>query len=159
MRTRVFPYSFHRGFTLLEIIIVIGILGILLSVVMPSFMNFRRNSLLNVETMELMTLINRARILAVSSKNDQQFGVHLQADKAVLFQGGTYNAGDVTNETHTFATGITLSTIVINPGVSEIIFDKVTGATANNATTTLLVTGTTASTTVLVYPTGIVTLY
>ena len=146
------------GFTLLEIVIVVSLLALLLNIALPSFTSFRRNSLLNTETMELITLVNRARILSVSSKNDQQFGVHLETSKAVLFQGGTYDAAATTNETRIFGEGITLSSITVNPSGSDIIFDKVTGSTVNNATTTFLVTGTTASTTIIVYPTGIATI-
>lgn len=147
-----------RGFTALEILIVIAIIGILTATIMPSFMNFRRNSMLNTDTMNLITLINRARLLSVSSKDDEQYGIHLEPSKAVLFKGVTYSAGAPTNETHEFSTGLTLSSFAINGGGSEVLFDKVTGATTQNATTTLLVTGTTSSTTVLILQTGVATI-
>lgn len=152
--------KFVRGFTALEILIVIAILGILMSVILPSFMNFRRSSLLNTDTMNLITLINRARLLSVSSKDDDKYGIHLEASKAVLFKGGSYDVASSTNEVHIFSTGLTLSNIEISGGGSEVLFEKVTGATTNgvNATTTLLVTGTTSSTTVLILPTGVATI-
>ncbi len=148
-----------RGFTALEVMIVIAILAILLATILPSFMNFRRSSLLNTDTMNLVTLINRARLLSVSSKDDDRYGIHLESSKAVLFRGDTYSDSEPTNETHTFSTGLTLSSIAINGGGAEVLFKKITGATTQNATTTLLVTGTTSSTTVLILPTGIATIY
>ena len=148
-----------RGFTALELLIVIAIMAILLAVIIPSFLNFRRSSLLNTETQELVTVINRARLLSVSSKNDERFGIHFEAGGVTLFQGATYTVGAGTNEVHTFNPAVTLSSIAINGGGSELLFEKVTGATSQNATTTLLVTGTTASTTVLVLQTGVVTIY
>lgn len=151
-------HSTRRGFTALELIIVIAILAILLATILPSFTNFRRNSMLNTDTMNLVTLINRARLLSVSSKDDEQYGIHLESSKAVLFKGATYSASEPTNETHIFSTGLALSSIAINGGGSEVLFEKVTGATTQNATTTLLVTGTTSSTTVLILPTGIATI-
>lgn len=155
------PHSTSRGFTALEILIVIAILAILLATILPSFTNFRRSSLLNTDTMNLVTLINRARLLSVSSKDDERYGIHLESGKAVLFKGDIYSASEPTNETHVFGTGLTLSSIAISGGGSEVLFEKVTGATTNgkNATTTLLVTGTTSSTTVLIFPTGIATIY
>lgn len=147
------------GFTLIEILITVMIIGLLTATIIPSLLNFRRNSLLNTETQQVVTLINRARILAVSSKNDAQFGVHLETGKVVLFQGATYTAGLSTNEEHIIATGLTLSSISINGGGSEILFEKVTGSTTKNATTTLLVSGTTSSSTILILNSGIVTLY
>lgn len=147
-----------RGFSALELVIVIAILAALLASIVPSFMNFRRSSILNTETQELVTVINRARLLSVSSKNDQQFGVHFEAGRVVLFQGATYSAGATTNEAHMFNSMLTLSPITINGGGAELLFEKVTGATSQNATTTLLVVGTTASTTVVVRPTGVATI-
>ncbi len=151
-------HSTRAGFTALEILIVIAILGVLLVTIVPSFLSFRQKSILNTETMELITTISRARILSVSSKNDQQFGVHLEAGKVVLFQGITYVAGASTNEEHIFDPALTLTGIVVNGGGSEVVFKKVTGATTQNATTTLLVTGTTASSTVVIRLSGVATI-
>lgn len=148
-----------RGFSLLELLIVLAILAILVAVIATPFMNFRRNSFLNTDTMNLITLINRARLLSISSKNDSQYGIHLESGQAVLFQGATYTPGAPTNEVHAFTSPLALSSIQINGGGSEILFEKVTGATSQNATTTLLVTGTTASTTVVIRKTGIATIY
>lgn len=149
---------FRSGFTITELLIVVAILGVLMSITIPSFTDFRRSSLLNTDTMGLVTLINKARVLSISAKNDDQYGVHLEGGKAVLFQGGTYSAGAITNEEQVFSAGLALSSIMVNGGGSEILFEKVTGATSQNATTTLLIIGTTASTTILVYPTGIATI-
>lgn len=148
-----------KGFTALELLISISILGVLLAAILPSFLSFRQRSILNTETQELITTINRARLLSVSSKNDQQFGVHFESGKVVLFQGTTYTNGVATNEEHLFDSALSLSSIVVNGGGAEVLFEKVTGATSQNATTTLLVSGTTASTTVLVRPSGVATIY
>lgn len=146
-----------RGFTMFELVISFAILSILLAVILPPLIDFRRASLLNTDTQSLVTLTNRARVLSIASKDDSQYGVHLEAGKIVLFKGITYSVNDPTNETHTFGSGLTLSNIAINGGGSEVVFEKITGATTQNATTTLLVTDTTASSTVVVGKTGIVT--
>lgn len=148
-----------RGYTVLELLIVIAILVLLLATIIPSFLDFRRSSILNTETQELITMVNRARLLSVSSKNDEQFGVHFQTSKIVLFQGATYSAGASTNEEHLFNSMLMLSNITVNGGGSDVLFEKVTGATSQNATTTLLVTDTTASTTVVILPTGVATIF
>lgn len=148
----------QKGFTALELLIVIAIMGVILATILPSFTNFRRSSLLNTESQELISIINRARILSISSKYDNQFGVHFESGKVVLFQGDTYSPGATTNEEHVFNTALTLSPIVINGGGSDLLFEKITGATSQNATITLLVIGTTSSTTVLVLQTGIITI-
>ena len=147
----------NRGFTFLELTISIGILAVLLVVIIPSFMDFRRNSILNTETQEVLTLVNKARLSAMSSIEDEQYGIHLEAGKLVLFQGDTYIAGAGKNEEHILNTALTLSSVVVNGGGSEVVFQKVTGATNQNATTTLLVVGGTASTTIVILPSGVAT--
>ncbi len=148
---------YRRGFTIIELVIALALIGALIVVILPSFISFRRSSALNTEAEDLVTVINRARLLSVSSKNDQQFGVHFDTDRAVLYQGPTYTSTDPTNEIHVLNSLVTLSGTTINGGGSEVLFQKVTGATSQNATTTLVVTGTTASTTILILPTGVVT--
>ncbi len=152
------PNSVQKGLTLIELVVVVAIVAVLSASLIPSLLNFRRTSILNTETQELVTVINRARMLAVSSKNDQQFGVHFETGKVTLFQGATYTAGATTNEVRNFNSAVTGAT-TINGGGSDVLFAKVTGATNQNATTTLLVTGTTASTTVVVRQSGVVTIY
>ena len=147
----------NRGLTLLELTISLGILAILSVLIIPSFMDFRRNSILNTETQNVITLVNKARLYSMSSMEDAQYGIHFEAGKAVLFQGDTYVAGAGTNEELVLPTALTLSPIVVNGGGAEVVFQKVTGATNQNATTTLLVAGSIASTTIVVFPSGIVT--
>lgn len=147
-----------RGVTFLEITIAVGILGILLAVIMPSFLSFRRNSILNTETQEIVTIINKARLSAMSSKGDIKYGVHLESGKIVLFPGVTYVGGGNGNEEHIFDPSLILSVITVSGGGPDVVFEKVTGATSQNATTTLLVVGSTASTTIVVHPSGLATI-
>lgn len=151
------PLPINRGLTFLELTISVGILALLLVIIVPSFMDFRRNSILNTETQNVITLVNKARMSSMSSKEDFQYGIHFDADKVVLFQGDTYVAGAGTNEELVLNTALTLSLIEVYGGGAEVVFQKVTGATNQNATTTLLVVGSTASTTIVVFPSGVST--
>ncbi len=147
-----------HGVTALELLIVIAILGILSAVIVPSFLDFRRNSVLNTETMQMVTLINKARLSSMSSKGDTQYGIHFEASKVVLFQGTTYSSTTSSNEVHVFAPTLTLSLVAINGGGADVVFQKITGATTQNATTTLrVISSTTASSTVVIRPTGVAT--
>ena len=147
-----------RGFTAIEILIVVFILGLLSAIIISSFSAFRKQSLLSTETQEIITTINKARLSSMSSKSDQQYGVHLQSTKIVLFQGTTYATSSSSNETHIFDPLVTLGTITINGGGADIVFQKITGGTTQYATTTLSVVGSsTASSTILIRGTGVVT--
>jgi prepilin-type N-terminal cleavage/methylation domain-containing protein len=143
----------QRGFTALEILIVIAILGILVAVIFPPLINFRRSSVLNVETQEMVTLINKARLSSMSSKGDVQYGVHFATTSITIFQGATYVFGATGNEEHVFDP-------TVNGGGTDVLFQRITGATDQNATTTLsVVANTSASSTVVVRSSGVVTLY
>lgn len=148
-----------QGVTALEILIVVSILAFLLAAIVPSFLDFRRNSALNTGTQEIITVINKARLSTISSKGDMQYGVHFEATQVVLFQGTIYSALASTNEVHILDSTLTLMSIVVNGGGSEVVFQKITGETTQNATTTLSVLGTIASTTLVIRPSGVVTIY
>jgi type IV fimbrial biogenesis protein FimT len=51
----------HRGFTLIELMVAVGIATILMMVAVPSFETFRRNSELTSATNTLLSSINAAR--------------------------------------------------------------------------------------------------
>jgi prepilin-type N-terminal cleavage/methylation domain-containing protein len=148
------PNSAHRGYTFIELLIVLAIIGIIMAVTIPSFSKFRQNSALNADTMNVITLINRARLLSVSSKADSQYGIYLSSTSSILFAGTTFASSPVaTRETYALSNGVSMTGTA-----SEIVFAKVTGVPSVSATTTILVTGTTSSTTVLILPTGIATI-
>lgn len=147
--------STTRGFTALELAIVIAIVAVLAAIVISSFATFRKTVAINTETEDTASFINRARANTISSKNDQQFGIHFQSDRLVMFQGTTYSAGAGTNETHLLNSSVAATTTVEGGGV-DMVFQKVTGVTTQNATTTLSVVGGAASSTIIIYPTGII---
>ncbi len=143
---------------MLEILIVISILGLIMAVVIPSFLSFKRSSFLNIETQEILTTVNRARMSSMASRGDLQYGVRFEATRITLFSV-PYVYGASTNEVYVFNPAIILSTITINGGGSDILFQKLTGSTNQNATTTLRVVGsTTASSTIIVRPSGVATI-
>lgn len=150
----------NRGITALELLIVVSILVLLTAVVISPFLKFRQQSVLNTETQDMLSFVNKARLSAMSSKGDTQYGLHFQADRLVLFQGATYDPNATTNETHLFDSAITLGSITVNGGGADVLFERVTGATDQNATTTLrVIADTTASSTIIIRPSGVATLY
>jgi prepilin-type N-terminal cleavage/methylation domain-containing protein len=60
--------SIQRGFTLLELIVVVTIVGILLGLAAPSFVDFLRNNRMAAAANDLLTAVNVARTEAIKRR-------------------------------------------------------------------------------------------
>lgn len=65
-----------RGFTLVELMIIIALLAVVASIAVPNFVQFIRNNQLQAKTDEIATFLQYARSQAVSKRLDYE--VHLQ---------------------------------------------------------------------------------
>jgi len=140
--------SLKAGFTFIEIAIVIAILVLVISTVTFSFFSFGQRQSLDEGSLNVLSVFNEARSMAMSSKNFSNYGVHINQDSVILFQNsfGTGNSEYDTGNT------INLSTTIVG---NEVLFNKVTGETANNGTITISLTSSSSqSKTITIYPTG-----
>jgi prepilin-type N-terminal cleavage/methylation domain-containing protein len=131
--------SAQSGFTLVELIIVVVIIGILLSIGTINFNQWQVKSNINKETRELYTELNRARLNAIhtkkrhsvvlntsnyilknySSENEDTLAGTVLETKAVKYQLST-PAASLSNEHYEFDVRGFLSntlgdTVVVNP--------------------------------------------
>ncbi|MDO8583880.1 MAG: prepilin-type N-terminal cleavage/methylation domain-containing protein, partial [bacterium] len=73
--------SFQRGVTLMEILAVTAIILLLGSMALAAFSTFRAQKTMDVAVEVTVIAFARARLDTISSKDDQQYGVHLDPDK------------------------------------------------------------------------------
>ncbi|OGY62915.1 MAG: hypothetical protein A2745_02600 [Candidatus Harrisonbacteria bacterium RIFCSPHIGHO2_01_FULL_44_13] len=88
-----------RAFTLLEIVIVLGITAIIASVGFMNLFGFRQRQDLNLETQHLVAFLRDAQQNSITQELGQQWGVHFSnpalvgKDYYTLFSGQNYNDG------------------------------------------------------------------
>ena len=115
---------FLMGFTLIEILLVIGILTILVSLTLPLSLSFYKSQQLDSHTQDLIQVLRRAQLKAMAAEADSSFGIYFDKDqkKYILFRGDLFNPAAPDNEEFNLPQVIT-----INTQFSEIIFSKLEG--------------------------------
>lgn len=116
---------YHRGFTLIEIIIVTAILGIILSLGLFIGVDFFRSYSLRSEENVIVSVLQKARGQSINNINEKKHGVHFEVSpdlKYIIFEGPSYDPSNPTNTIIKSAYGITISGLPI-----DIIFEQLSG--------------------------------
>ena len=111
------------SFTLVEILIVVGIIAILASFSFSVGLNFYKSQQLETQAQEILQTLRRAQSKAMAIELDSPFGVYFDNvnKKYILFKGDSYSPGEPYNEEFDLPAIITLS------GLSEVVFLKLEG--------------------------------
>jgi type II secretory pathway pseudopilin PulG len=151
---------FTRGITLIEIVVVLGIIALMSSITLAAFSNFRSHQTLDASIEIVLAAFSQAHLDTISSKNDYLYGVYLKSDEVITFRGTTYPGdGDPSNVHYTIPSTIEITNISINGGGSTIFYQRLSGATTNYGTFDVrLKSNTTIKTTVTINQTGVVSI-
>ena len=112
----------EQAFTLIEILLVVGILAILGSLALSLGLDFYKAQQLNVHTEGIIQSLRKAQMKAMSMENDSNFGVFLTNDSFVLFKGDSYAGRDIQYDEVT-----SLPQILTVSGIQEVVFSKFEG--------------------------------
>ena len=121
--------NLQSGVTFAELLIVLGILVILIAITFPVFRIFQRESDLGNSSEKIINILRVAKNKTLASEEASQYGVHFEADKYVLFKGASYNPLAPENEIHNLPSSIEIYEINLAGGGSEVVFNRLTGAT------------------------------
>ncbi|OGZ05192.1 MAG: hypothetical protein A2845_02630 [Candidatus Lloydbacteria bacterium RIFCSPHIGHO2_01_FULL_49_22] len=124
--------SSHRGITLVELIVVVGIIMLLTAVSITVYGSFKAHENLEIATMGVVGALRHAQANAESGKADSPWGVALLTSSVVVFKGGVYALRDISADQK-----LDLPSGVFAGGLSEIVFEKVTGNTGGAGSVTL----------------------
>jgi len=145
-----------KGFTIIEVLIVLAIMAILGTFVAVSYSRFNSMQALDKTSALVSSVLNQARTLTLSSKDNTQYGVHLASGEITLFAGDTYSPSAGSNSVFTLNPQVSLIAD-ISGGGSEVVFERLTGKTDQDGTITLsLVSGASSAKTITIFETGII---
>ncbi|MFT5280674.1 MAG: prepilin-type N-terminal cleavage/methylation domain-containing protein [Flavobacteriaceae bacterium] len=119
--------SIKTGFTLLEIIAGIAILGIIAAVGIGSLSDFRKEQNFTGTIQETLALISNTKEDTLGSRGDTNYGVHFEESKIVVFEGSSYSSSDPDNRETLLENDITISDISLTNNATEIVFERLTG--------------------------------
>ena len=121
-----------RGFTFLEVLLTVAVLGIITGVGIPVYQSLQNRNELDIATTHTTQTLRRAQALTVASDGDSSWGMYATTSQIVLFKGDSY----ATRSSDFDEVAYIPSNIGI-AGVYEVVFDRVTGETSTTGTMTL----------------------
>lgn len=143
-----------KGFTILEILIVLAITGFLLAIVLPSFQTIRENQVLKSTVLDVVSVLEKTKSQTLSSLDFSEYGVQFETDKIIVFKGQVFTPEDPNNENIFLPSGISISLISLTEGVFNIYWDKLSGSP--NRTGSITISSISSSKRVTISATGII---
>ena len=130
------------GFTLLEVLLSVMIIGLLAGLAAPVYESFAQRNDLALTTESIVSLLRRAETYARAVNTDNAWSVEIQSSDATLFQGTSFATRNTAyDET------VSMPATVTPSGLSEVQFAKLTALP--NTTGSITLTSTTGDTTTI----------
>ena len=121
------------GFSIMEIIIVLGIFAIFFAMSSSVYTSFKSSSNLKIATGSLVEALRFAKTNSQVAKDDSKWGVKLILSSLIIFKGNDYSSRDQSlDQSLNFPVGVTSN------GLDEVVFEKMTGFTTNTGDIFLL---------------------
>ncbi len=118
-----------RGVTLIELLVSIAIFAAIATFSTYIYLSYYINKTLDATAESVHAAFSRAFLDTIGSKNDAQYGVHVAMNGVTVFTGTTYNPAATDNVSYPVSQGVQIATISLNGGVSDVVYQRVTGAT------------------------------
>jgi len=138
------------GFSLIELMVVIGIMAIILAVALPIYNQWRQSTALSTASQTLMAHLKQARVMAVS--NNRQVSVTFTANSYTVDSAGSNPQQYLLSD---YAKGLTLSTTFASNTLN--FFSNGVSDTSSNKDTVTITNSSGASKTITVNIVGQVT--
>lgn len=122
--------EFQRGYTFVELLVSIGIIGTLLGIVTINLVRAQSNASVTATVDRLIADMREQQTKAMVGSNDgtgngNSYGIYFLSDRYILFEGTSYNSSNSANFTVSPSNGSILTNITF-PG-STLIFSQQSG--------------------------------
>lgn len=121
----------ERGFSLLEVLLSMAIIGVLAGVSLPIYNSFVVRNDLDLTTQQVANILRRAQTYARGMKDDSGWGVRIQSSSVTLYKGSSFT-GRNTNFDEILALSSSTAT-----GLGDVQFAKLTAAPNTTGSITL----------------------
>ena len=143
--------------TIIEIMISVSVVVVLAAVSFQVFNVFIKRQALDKDTQKIVSMLKEARSATLASRANSVYGVHFVATRTVMFKGTVFIESDSNNRELSLNPRVQITVTNLNGGGSDIIFDRLTGATDQYGSITLSLVASTSITKIIsIEETGIV---
>lgn len=112
-----------KGFSLIELLLVIALFSSVILISTPVYQRLQSKNDLEIASTVVVNSLRRAQILSQSVRNDDSWGVNVQANSVTIFKGVSYAGRDTSFDE---VINLTNNNLIIS-GITEIYFSKLSG--------------------------------
>jgi len=122
----------QRGFTLIEVLLSVALLGLIIGIGAPVYQALQVRNDLDIAANNVTQLLRRAQVLSQAADGDVSWGVGIQNGAITLFRGTSFVARDAS-----FDEIFDLPESIVPSGLGEVVFAKFLGMPQTTGTVTL----------------------
>ncbi len=111
-----------RGYTVMELLVVLAVLGTLAGLSMAGFANFSKKEALDAGAAALIAGLRDARAQTLASVGGSQYGINVGTTSFSFFKGSSYNPAATTTSVFKFSSYVRASSTQ-----SSFVFQRITG--------------------------------
>lgn len=139
----------------MEILIAVFVLSLLAVILSKTFTSFLSSSSLSQAVQDSLSSLEKAREETLAGKYNLSYGVHFATTSLTVFSGASYDTNAASSTVIAFPSGVSVSFISLNGGGNDVFFIPVSGETTNAGAITLSSSRDGATSTIIIYGTGI----
>lgn len=127
----------QKGFSIIEIMVVLAILAVMAMIVLPSFQTMRSSQVIKAAASDVFSALDRAKSYTLSSIDSSEYGVHFESNKIVIFKGKVYSSTDPLNTEVAIVSPASISEINLTGGAVDLYFNRLNGMPDKTGTITV----------------------